>query len=509
MTGQKPQHIMLQLLRRCSQIFIVAVIIALPFFSLYEHYRAANAIDDIQLMSGLRGKVLALIDNRFSLTDDPQVILENFKGTLWSMRFAGIEISDPLAVAEMTASSGTVYIPFILSAVIPVMLTLILGRIFCSWICPANLMFEIANKLRSILKFAEIQTPEIEFSLNNKYLILGTGLIVASIVSQPLLSFIYPPAVLSRMTHAVIFGTASAGMIILMLLLAGIEVFISPRWWCRTMCPGAALYALIGWPRLLRVRIAEHRCNKCGKCEKVCEPGINPVADSDGIECTNCGKCIKVCTESALKFSVGLPPIKRNLRTHVKKLSNVVLFSGIAVMLFLALPPPACCHHILGLPHYSYKENYPQAPTLEYPASSGPYDVLLTSYPGKPVPKEAASLSFYIKNRITGEPYDKPISIRVLETFTFGRSSVVLKPTVCEPFERPYKLYVTFPDDGEYVVELMMDVEGRSEVIPFLLIAGEPSAATSVLITAGVLLILFIITVRAIKIKRARHTAGA
>ena len=58
-------------------------------------------------------------------------------------------------------------------------------------------------------------------------------------------------------------------------------------------------------------------------------------------------------------------------------------------MIILAvLASSAAAHHILGLPHYSYKENYPQAPTLEYPAFTGPYDILLTSYPGKPVPQE-------------------------------------------------------------------------------------------------------------------------
>jgi hypothetical protein len=169
------------------------------------------------------------------------------------------------------------------------------------------------------------------------------------------------------------------------------------------------------------------------------------------------------------------------------------------------LPTASYAHHILGLPHYSYKENYPQAPTLEYPATSGPYDILLTSYPGKPVPGEAASFSFYVKNRETGDPYNQPIMIRVLQTFTFGESKVILKPTESEPFEQPHKLSITFPEDGEYVVELSMEVEGKPEIIPFILTAGEPSATTSVLIAVGIFLLLFIITVRAIKIKRTRR----
>lgn len=162
-------------------------------------------------------------------------------------------------------------------------------------------------------------------------------------------------------------------------------------------------------------------------------------------------------------------------------------------------------HHILGLPHYSYKENYPQAPVLEYPAFSGPYEILLTCYPGKPVPGEAANLVFYVKDQQTGTPYEKSIDTRVLQTFTFGKSSEVLAPITVKPYEQPHKISVTFPDDGEYVIELSMEVEGKTEIIPFMLVVGNPSSAASILIAATVGLVIFIITIRAVKIKQKRR----
>lgn len=48
----------LQILRRCVQGLTLVVIVALPLFSLYAHYRAARVIDDDQLMAGLRGEVM-------------------------------------------------------------------------------------------------------------------------------------------------------------------------------------------------------------------------------------------------------------------------------------------------------------------------------------------------------------------------------------------------------------------------------------------------------------------
>lgn len=182
---------------------------------------------------------------------------------------------------------------------------------------------------------------------------------------------------------------------------------------------------------------------------------------------------------------------------------------GVICLITVAFHAPILrAHHILGLPHYSYKENYPQAPVLEYPAFSGPYEILLTCYPGKPVPGETANLVFYAKNQQTGEPYEKSIKVRCLQTFTFGKSLEILKPSIIEPYEQPHKISVTFPQDGEYVVELSMEVEGKEEVIPFMLVVGNPSSTGSILIAVAIGLAVFIVVIRAIKIKRQRYLSG-
>ncbi len=64
---------------------------------------------------------------------------------------------------------------------------------------------------------------------------------------------------------------------------------------------------------------------------------------------------------------------------------------------------------------------------------------------------------------------------------------------------------VTFPEDGEYIVELTLEVEGKPEVIPFLMVAGEPTATLSVLAGTGGFLAVFFIVIRAIRIKVRRR----
>ena len=87
---------------------------------------------------------------------------------------------------------------------------------------------------------------------------------------------------------------------------------------------------------------------------------------------------------------------------------NTVLVLSYFQAVFLA-------HHTMGNPRFIYKESHPEAPTLEYPAELFNYDIVFTSYPGRPNIKEPISFSFYAKDRETNMPYQEPITIRVLK----------------------------------------------------------------------------------------------
>ena len=499
----------LQIVRRVVQISVVVLFAGIALLSLYAHYRAAGVIDDDQLMAGMRGEATTKLVHPFvDRLEDPQAFLDGNKGTLWSVRLFGVDLADPLAAAEMTAVTKRVHWPLVLSILIPVVATLILGRVFCSWICPGYLLFEVAGKLRKLLRLAEIQPGDVRFSHANKYIILAVGLIVGAVAALPLFALIYPPAVISRLLHAWIFGTALTGMVVLLVAIVAVEVFLSPRLWCRTICPGGALYALIGWLRPLRVRLKDEKCTGCRACIPVCEAGINPITQSSSIECDNCGVCIQHCGDGALYYTIGLPDSLRNRARRNTPRKTTTALVLLALVSPLVLATPAGGHHVLGLPHYSYKENYPQRPTLEYPATTGPFDVLLTSYPGIPTPGEPANLAYYIKNRQTGAVYDEPVTVRVLQTHTFGDNTIILPATTREPFDNEFKFHVTFPADGEFIVELSMSVEGRVEVIPFLMVVGEPTATFSYVIAAAVIAVVAFVTLRAVHVKRRRAGAG-
>lgn len=102
-------------------------------------------------------------------------------------------------------------------------------------------------------------------------------------------------------------------MSLLLAAIIAMELTISRRWWCRYLCPGGALYSLLGWARLVRVQRKAALCDQCGTCVEVCPMGLAPMQDRFGLECDNCALCISNCPTSALDYSseTTLPVLRR------------------------------------------------------------------------------------------------------------------------------------------------------------------------------------------------------
>ena len=84
------------------------------------------------------------------------------------------------------------------------------------------------------------------------------------------------------------------------------DLFVARRGFCRYLCPGGALYSLLGRYRPFRIRRIVESCNDCARCNQVCEFGLNPLRDDFGQECNNCSACIAVCPTDAMTFTVRL-----------------------------------------------------------------------------------------------------------------------------------------------------------------------------------------------------------
>jgi ferredoxin-type protein NapH len=93
-----------------------------------------------------------------------------------------------------------------------------------------------------------------------------------------------------------------------------LDLFVSKRAWCGSLCPVGAFYSLLGHAGLLRVSASRRAaCDDCMDCYIVCpepqviKPALKEIPAGTGplilsSQCTNCGRCIDVCAEDVFHF---------------------------------------------------------------------------------------------------------------------------------------------------------------------------------------------------------------
>ncbi|HHX8314505.1 TPA: quinol dehydrogenase ferredoxin subunit NapH [Vibrio diabolicus] len=219
-----------------------------------------------------------------------------------SMLLGTVPLSDPLIVLQALATGHVPEFNALLGVVIVVVFYAILApRAFCAWVCPLNIVTDLAAWLRRKLniKASYRWSPVIRYWLI-PVLMLGSALSGAI-----LWTWLDPVAALHR---GLVFGMG-AGWVLIALVFV-LDLLLVEHGWCGHLCPLGATYGVIGRKSLLRVTaVRREDCTKCMDCFYVCpEPEVlrQPLKEGDrrvmDQNCISCGRCLDVCPEHVFEF---------------------------------------------------------------------------------------------------------------------------------------------------------------------------------------------------------------
>ena len=218
--------------------------------------------------------------------------------------FESFYLTDPHAVIQTFATGVLLSADAIIGAVIVlVFYGLIAGRSFCSWVCPLNMITDLATWMRKNWKITD-ENKYFQFSRKTRYWVLGLGILLSAIIGLAAFEMVNPITIFHR---GVIFGFGIGWTVILALFL--FDLLVVEYGWCGHLCPLGAFYSVVGRFALIKVRHDAEKCTMCMKCFGVCheEQVLDIVGEKSGFikgECSNCGRCIEVCEDNALNFNL-------------------------------------------------------------------------------------------------------------------------------------------------------------------------------------------------------------
>ncbi len=193
--------------------------------------------------------------------------------------------------------------------VIVAVLTLLLGRVFCGSICPLGSIGEFSNLAARKLGIRRRELPP---SLDRgmrllKYLFLfvilymtwTTGTLAWRDRADPWSAWMH----LSSGWEEI--SASPGGFIVLFILVIGAGLLIE-RFWCRYLCPLGAALGILQKFSLTKVAREEDTCISCGKCNRSCPMGLDPMSVDrvTSADCISCGRCVEECpVPGTLRFS--------------------------------------------------------------------------------------------------------------------------------------------------------------------------------------------------------------
>jgi polyferredoxin len=283
--------------------------------------------------------------------------------------------ADPLIFITTMLSSREWYQTFYL-AILVIVATVFLGRVFCGWVCPLGTL----NNMVGSIKKGRPKKATVDWYRFKYYLLIF--LLVSSLFSLQLVGIADPISLLirsfslavypfvsyatsatfdafynahipflvniSEFTYSILkkiflpfqqpFYLQSAFVGFLFLLILGMNL-VERRFWCKYLCPLGGLLGILSRYAFLKRSVSED-CNDCGACAQACQGGAAPDGNDKwkNTECLYCMDCDDRCPRNAVHFGFREKQPVAGMDLGKRRVVGSILTGLIAVPLMRITP---------------------------------------------------------------------------------------------------------------------------------------------------------------------------
>ena len=296
-----------QYLRYFFLASVIGFFVLVPFSNWYSNNKIAfNQARLVGLAEGpVKEKIYWTLDKFYSLWDDPVTAATSNNGSLWAFTILGVPLSDPLGLLSELINSVKFPVKYLIGGIIPFLIALTLGRVFCSWLCPMVVLFAITRRIRAVLIKMKMPLMDLKLEERTRALVFWIGLIMSHFFGAWVWHFVLPYISFTHEIFSiVVFSSFTIGIYFLIAILV-LDIGLIPGEFCRSVCPTGYLLASVGRLRLFKLKVNKAACPPaCTMCNKVCPINLFP-KENKLYSCDLCLKCVDNCPKKHITLSLN------------------------------------------------------------------------------------------------------------------------------------------------------------------------------------------------------------
>jgi cytochrome c oxidase accessory protein FixG len=192
------------------------------------------------------------------------------------------------------------------------LVTLVLGRVWCGWACPQTVLGDLTSW---VVPERPLPSPAARGGGSpgtsrarprpwRRHLGFLAVAVVSAVVAADLVWYFVPPAEFFRRLAAGALGPWAAGSWAVIFAVLFLDLASLRATFCATACPYAKLQGVLFDRSTLVVAYDARRdddCVDCGACVRVCPTGID-IRDGLQMECIACAECVDACAPIMAKL---------------------------------------------------------------------------------------------------------------------------------------------------------------------------------------------------------------
>jgi len=227
-------------------------------------------------------------------------VLQIARGSICTISLGLITLTCPLGFIQTSLASSSIVLGLVVPTATIVAATILLGRVFCGWICPAGNVMQHFGDVGRSRYLPGLRLTSFFQQNSTRIVLLGSTLVASAVLRYPVFCVVCPVGIICRNVISLVhYGSIGLDLLLIPGIVA-LELVLAP--WCAHICPLGTTLSVLSRKSTIVPVIDKAKCVVCSICTKVCSLKVSLIHSRALEDCSKCLECSVRCPTNAIEW---------------------------------------------------------------------------------------------------------------------------------------------------------------------------------------------------------------